>query len=454
MGALHNLFYFTVALVVLVAFHEFGHYWVARKTGVKVLRFSIGFGPTLWRYRKSAEDTEFAVCAIPLGGYVRMVDEREGEVAEADLPFAFNRQILPIRAAIVAAGPLFNLGLAVLLFWIVLVSGQTGFRPILDEATAGSVAAESGFLPGDEILDIQQTPTPTWEMVIETLAPFVVDGEQSIVVGVKTEAGEPANRIILVSDQDRDDPEAFFKRLGFKPRVPVLEPVIGEIMADDVAQKAGLQVGDKLISADGEVISNWSQWVAYVQSKPAIPINLQIERGDASLNLQLVPRLETQADGKTVGKIGAGVKPIDPEVLKQWTVEYRLDPLSALVSAYRKTSSYATSTLSVFGKMIIGQASIKNLGGPISIAAYAGQSADMGWAKFLEFLARISVSLGVLNLLPVPVLDGGHLMMYAVEAVKGSALSIRSQRYLQQVGLALLFTLMAFALYVDWTRWL
>jgi regulator of sigma E protease len=454
MSALHNLFYFTVALVVLVAFHEFGHYWVARKTGVKVLRFSIGFGPTLWRRRKSPDDTEFALSAIPLGGYVKMVDEREGEVSPADLPYAFNRQPIWKRAAIVAAGPIFNLALAVLLFWVVLMTGQSGLRPIVGEVSADGVAAESGFLPGDEVLSVQQLPAPTWDVVLEALMTAVADGEQTIVIAVKAQNGENVNRIILTTEQDRQDPEAFFKRFGLKPWMPVLAPIIERLTPDDIAQRAGLQSGDRLLSADGTAINDWGQWVDYVKSKPAIPIHLLVDRGGAQLELTLVPRMETQADGRTVGKIGAGVKPLPPEVLQQLTVEYRLGPWDALSEAVHKTTGYAHATLTVFGKMLVGQASIKNLGGPISIAEYAGQSAELGWVKFLEFLAHISISLGVLNLLPVPVLDGGHLMMYAIEALKGNALSARSQQYLQQIGLALLLTLMMFALYVDWNRWL
>lgn len=451
METLHTLFYFSVAIAVLVAFHELGHFWVARKTGVKVIRFSIGFGKKLWAYQKSPEQTEFVISAVPLGGYVKMVDEREGEVKPEDLPYAFNRQSLAVRTAIVAAGPVFNLMLAILLFWMVMVIGELGLRPILGDVEAGTLAAEAGFQAGDEILRVNQKDTPTWNVALDELLSAVFDGQRDIVIDVKTADDQPKLRVINLSEDDIKSPEVLSERLGLKLWMPPLKPVIGKLLEDGVAKQAGLQNGDLIISADGVPIGDWKQWVQYVQAKPDTEIKLLVERNEVRTELQLTPQKQALDDGKIIGKIGAGVD-MPKDSLSHLQVEYSLSPLAAIPVAFERTWFYSASTLKMIGKMFVGSASVDNLSGPISIAQYAGQSAEMGLTAFLRFLALVSVSLGVLNLLPVPVLDGGHLLFYAVEAIKGSPVSDRIQMYFQQVGMFLLISLMALALFLDLGR--
>lgn len=451
METLHTLFYFTVAIAVLVAFHELGHFWVARKTGVKVIRFSIGFGKKLWSYQKSPDDTEFALSAVPLGGYVKMVDEREGEVKSEDLPYAFNRQSLWVRTAIVAAGPLFNLALAVLLFWSVLVIGETGLKPVVGDVAAESLAAEAGFQSGDEILSVNRKPAPTWTIALDEIFSQAMDEQRDLVVEVKSADDSLQFRVITLGEQDAASPELLNERLGLTPWMPLIKPLVGKLVEGGAAEQAGLQSGDLIISADGEPISEWRQWVAYVQARPDVDIHLSVERNGVQVALTVKPRPEQQAEGIVIGKIGAGVE-IPQELLDGLRVEYRLPPVAALPAAFEKTWFYAQSTLKMIGKMFVGSASVDNLSGPISIAQYAGQTAEMGLSPFLKFLGLVSVSLGVLNLLPVPVLDGGHLMFYAVEAVKGSPVSDKVQLYFQHVGMFLLMSLMALAIFLDLGR--
>lgn len=452
MDLLHTLFFFVIAIGILISFHEFGHFWVARKTGVKVLRFSVGFGKVLWSHQKSPDDTEYVLSAIPLGGYVKMVDEREGKVKEEDLPVAFNRQPLWVRTAIVAAGPFFNLMLAVALFWGVLVLGETGLKPILGEIKQGTLAAAAGFVEGEEILSVNDKATKTWTEAMNTLITTAMDGESSIRVKVKNLADEQNQRTLTLAENDTQDPEKLYNRLGLKPWSPKIKPVINEVLPDGAALAAGLKKDDLIISADDIAISDWMQWVDYVKKRPNIPINLVVDRQGAQLSLPITPK-SAQSGNETEGKIGASV--LMPEgLLQSMTVEYSLPPLEAIPVAFKTTYDYAAVTLRMMGKMLIGKASVKNLSGPISIAQIAGQSATMGLVYFIRFMALVSVSLGVLNLLPIPVLDGGHLMFFGIEAVKGSPVSEKAQIFFQQVGMALLLLLMATAMVVDIERFI
>jgi regulator of sigma E protease len=447
MESLHSLFYFILAIAILVTFHEFGHFWVARKVGVKVLCFSVGFGKKLLIRQKSPADTEFVISAIPLGGYVKMVDEREGQVATEDLPYAFNRQSLWARAAIVAAGPIFNLLLAVILFWTVLVLGEVGIRPIVGSIEAGTLAAQAGFNEQDEILSINQKLTPTWLETLDTLYSLAISGEHELEVAVKTVDGDQSIHILAISDEDIKNPETLQNKLGLKPWMPIIKPVIGKLLEEGVAKQAGLESGDLLLSADGIALKDWQQWVDYVQARPDTAINLLIDRKDRQIQLTITPRKE-EVNGKAVGKIGAGVD-VPKDLLDALRVTHSLSPWDAIPAAFEKTGFYMVSTLKMMGKMFVGTASVQNLSGPISIAQYAGQSADMGMASFLKFLGLVSVSLGVLNLLPIPVLDGGHLLFFALEALKGRPVSEKVQMVFQQFGMFLLLSLMLFAMYLD-----
>jgi regulator of sigma E protease len=450
MELLHTLFFFIIAIGILISFHEFGHFWVARKTGVKVLRFSVGFGKVLWSRQKNLDDTEYVLSAIPLGGYVKMVDEREGAVKPEDLPFAFNRQSLWVRTAIVAAGPLFNLMLAVALFWGVLVLGETGLRPVLGEIKQGTLAAAAGFVEGEEILSVNGKDTKTWTEAMSTVITAAMDGESPIKIKVKDLSDEQNERILTVPEDNTQDSDKLYDQLGFHPWSPKLKPIINEVLPDGAALAAGLKKNDLIISADGTAITDWMQWVDYVKKRPDITINLLIERQGAQLGLSITPK-SVQSGEETEGKIGASVT-MPEGLMTSMTVEYALPPLEAIPVAFKTTYDYSVVTLRMMGKMLIGKASVKNLSGPISIAQIAGESASMGLVYFIKFMGLVSVSLGVLNLLPIPVLDGGHLLFFGIEAIKGGPVPEKAQIFFQQIGIGLLLLLMATAMVVDVQR--
>ncbi len=450
METLNTLFYFTITIGVLVSIHEFGHFWVARKAGVKVLRFSVGFGKVLWSYQKNSATTEYVLSAIPLGGYVKMVDEREGAVSPEDLPFAFNRQSLPARAAIVVAGPLFNLILAVALFWSVLVIGESGIKPILGSIEQGSLAADAGFAERDEILSVNDKLTPTWTEALSVIIESALDGQLEINIAVKNLDDQQQLKILKLAESDAENPEALYQHLGFKPWSPKLKPIIGQILPDSAALAAGLKPGDLIISANDNPINDWMQWVDTVKKQPDSTIKLIIERDGVPLPLTIIPK-SVQVEQRIEGKIGASVY-VPDDLMKSMTAQYSLPPLAAIPAAIETTYYYSWTTLKMMGKMLVGKASVENLSGPISIAQYAGQSANMGFVHFIKFMGLVSVSLGVLNLLPVPVLDGGHLLFFAIESIKGSPVSEKIQLMFQQLGIAMLITLMTLAMFLDVQR--
>jgi regulator of sigma E protease len=446
---LHTLFYFVVALAVLIAFHEYGHFWAARRLGVKVIRFSLGFGKTLWRRQKSPDSTEFVVAALPLGGYVKMVDEREGAVAPADLPYAFNRQPLLKRSAIVFAGPLFNFLLAILIYWLVFMLGETGLRPVLGPLEQETLAARAGFHTGDEIVAVDGKKTPTWSYAISGVLEKAMD-EEPIPVTVRAPDGELRELFLTVPKGVLEQPDRLQKTLGFQPWEPEMPPVIDRVEPGSPAQTAGLEAGDRIVSADGTEIATWKQWVEVIRSHPNAVIKTVIERDGVRFNLDVRPKAEPSPEGP-IGRIGAGVR-VPEDLAATMQVEYRLGFFAAFGAAVEKTGELSGLTLKMIGRMLIGKAGVENLSGPISIAQYAGQSARIGFNQFLKFLAIISVSLAVLNLLPIPVLDGGHLMFYLVEAVKGSPVSDQTQAVFQQIGLFILIGLMSLAFILDIER--
>lgn len=446
---LFTLVFFVIALAVLIAFHEFGHFWVARKLGVKVIRFSIGFGKPLWQYQRNPESTEYVVAGIPLGGYVKMVDEREEEVSPEDLPFAFNRQTLPVRTAIVLAGPLFNLMLAVLIFWVLLVSGESGVRPVLGEVESGTYAYDSGFRQGDELLQVSGESTPTWNMAMSAIYSDVIDLEP-VDVRVRTQSGDETVRKLVVPAEAAMDPGSLRSRLGMELDEPKLAAVIEKVNPDSPAQKGGLKPGDKVVQANGKNVNSWGEWVDIVRSNPARQIDTVVDRDGLEVDLTLVPALVTTDTGEA-GQIGASVR-VPKELIESMTVEYSLGPVRALGASVQKVADFSWLTVKMMGRMLIGRASIENLSGPISIAKYAGESAALGASYFLKFLAIVSISLGVLNLMPVPMLDGGHLFFFLIEAIKGSPVSEQVQLIGQQVGIVLLFSLMGLAFFLDIER--
>lgn len=446
---LHTIVAFLAALTVLIAFHEYGHYWAATRLGVKVLRFSIGFGRPIWRRMARRSGTEFIVSAIPLGGYVRMVDEREGPVPAQDLPHAFNRQPLSSRVAIVAAGPVFNFVLAILLYWIVFVSGETGLRPVLGEVPDDSLAAASGFRNGDEILAIGDVGIPTWSEAMGQLMEQALDSDH-VPFTVRTDAGEVVERVLVVPPEFAENPDSFHAKLGFTPWQPALEPVIDRIEPGSSADRSGLRPGDRILTVDGEPVGSWQAWVRRVRSHPGVVLHVIVRRSGDDVPLEITPAAESGRSG-SVGRIGAAVR-VPEGVQQQMSVTYRLGLLPALAAAVGKTYDYSALTLKMIWRMLKGEAALENLSGPLSIAQYAGVSARLGPAQFLKFLAAISVSLGVLNLLPIPVLDGGHLALYGVEAVMGRPLSEKALMVFQQIGLVILISLMGLAFYLDLGR--
>ncbi len=442
---------FIVAVGVLVAVHEFGHFWVARRMGVKVLRFSVGFGRPLWS-RTGRDGTEYVVAAIPLGGYVKMLDEREAPVPESLRDQAFNNKSLGARSAVVAAGPAFNFLFAILAFWVILVAGETGARPLVGEVAPASVAAAAGFQPGDEITAINGEVTPTWSQAFYELTAGAVT-DQPMQVAVLDAQGQHRLRQIPADVlQDPAESEDLLGDLGITPERPALPPVVDQVIAGEPAAAAGVRPGDRILRVDGKPLTDWMDFAAYVRDRPGQAVNVLVQRDGQTLPLLLVPKAVALGD-RTIGRVG--LAPARPDaLLARYQVTYRLGPLEALPAAVVRTWDFSVLTLKVMGRILTGQASVKNLSGPLTIADAAGKSASIGWLYFVKFLAVVSVSLGVLNLLPVPVLDGGHLVYFAIEAVRGKPLSEAAMMQAQRVGLALLLSLMVVAFYVDLNRFL
>ncbi len=448
---LYTVASFLVALGVLITVHEFGHFWVARRLGVKVLRFSIGFGKPLWKRTGRIDGTEYVLAALPLGGYVKMLDEREEPVAEAELHRAFNRKSLPVRSAIVAAGPIANFLFALFAYWLVFVSGETGLRPLVGKVAEGSVAAAAGFHPGDELMTVGGRATPTWETAVYAFLAESLDDDRDLAVRVRAE-GEPERLLQLPSERMPGLAEdgRILESIGLSPLRPHVPPVIGELLPGEPAQRAGLLPGDEILRADGVPLTDWSAWVEYVQARPGKSIHIELLRDSATLALVITPARVLTDDG-AIGRIGASVQ-VDPDLYAGYRTEVRYGPLQALGAAAQRSWDLSVLMLRMLGRMLIGEVSVKNLSGPITIADSAGKSASYGWAHFLKFLAVVSLSLGVLNLLPIPVLDGGHLLFFAIEAVKGSPLSERAMAHAQQFGLVILLALMSLAFYLDIVR--
>lgn len=442
---LHSLLFFIIALGVLVVIHEWGHYRVARLCGVKVLRFSVGFGKPLWR-RLGKNGTEFVVAALPLGGYVKMLDERETEVAPKDQSQAFNRQSLSKRNAIIAAGPAANFIFAILAYWLILVIGVPGLKPVIADITNDSPASVAGILPGDEIIAVSNQKTPTWQTVYRQLL-LSSPGAESVDVTL-TRDGMQQQVSIALPEKLGEQQSDIMTLLGVQPQRPKLPAVLSEIEADSPAARAGLQSGDQLLSADGEKLDDWQSWVSLIQSHAGETMSVRYQREDEIYRTELTPMAAD--DGK--GRIGAGVDNSSASLPASMQSELKYAPLAAIPAAVGQTWQFSTATVKSLWGMLTGTVSTKNLGGPVSIAQFAGSSASQGLVAFLSFLAMISISLGILNLLPVPVLDGGHLLMNAIEWVKGEPLSEITQQRFTQIGMVLVLTLMFFALWNDLLR--
>ena len=444
---MQSLFFFIIALATLIAIHEFGHFWVARRCGVKVLKFSIGFGKPIWQ--KTANDgTQYILAAIPLGGYVKMLDEREGEVPAEQLDQAFNRQSLGKRTAIVAAGPIANLLFAIAAYWLIFVLGIPGIKPIINDVVADSPAAFAQLLPGDHIKKINGELTPTWSSVNRSLMAIAEQGGEAALL-VETQGSERIRRIDIAQQSLlTDKPENIITQLGLTPTLYDLNPVVGKTMPGQAAELAGLKTGDIILSANEQEVRTWDAWVKIIKANPETELTVLIRRHNEVVTVLLTPNRSEQG----TGFIGAGVEAsatVMPEVLKS---EQRYGAVLGLVKAVQMTWQMSSLTVKSFAAMLKGELSTKNLGGPISIAQFAGASADKGVIPFISFLAIISISLGILNLLPIPILDGGHLMLYFFEWVRGKPVSEALQLQGQKIGFILLLTLMFFAFFNDLSR--
>jgi len=451
MSLLITLLAFVVALGLLIVVHEFGHYFVARLCNVKVLRFSVGFGTPLWRRALGGDGTEWVIAAFPLGGYVKMADEREGRVAPEDLPRAFNRQSVYRRFAIVIAGPTANFLLAIFFYWVLFLHGVPGLKPVIGPITPGTAAASAGFVSGETIVKIGDEPVPTWQDARWVLLQHAVRKDR-VRIEVRNQKGEIAWHELDLSGLSGEQLDSdFIRAVGLTYYRPTIKPVIGDIVARGAAERAGLRRGDEFVAIDGASITRWDQVVELVRAHPGKTLMVEVKREGKVLPAIAVTPGAVVESGRSVGKIGAAPL-IERGMMADLATEVRYGPLESLGRALHKTWDTSVFTLKMLGKMVIGEVSLKNLSGPITIADYAGQTAQSGWIAYLLFLALISISLGVLNLLPIPLLDGGHLMYYMLEILKGSPVSDRAIEIGQHVGVALLFTLMAFAIYNDINR--
>ena len=442
---------FIISVGLLITFHEFGHFSVARFFDIKVLRFSIGFGRPIYTRHFGRDRTEFTICLLPLGGYVKMLDDREGTVVQQEKAREFNGKPLWQRFLIVLAGPFFNFIFAIIAYSLIYAIGINALKPIIGHVETTSIASSSGFAEGQEILSINGVSTPTWPTVIDSLVNHVVSGDV-VDIQVKNNSGEKQVLSLNLSSISIDEMADgnLLKKLGLNIVKLKLPPIIGEIEKNGPAQASGLLQNDRIIAVNSNLVDSWQEWVEIIQENPNKSLNVELLRDEALINIELRPK-NYELNGKNIGRIGARPAVNDDLYSSYFALEqYSLH--LAILRAFDKTWEMSVLTLKVLAKMISGDASVKNLSGPISIAKYAGQSASIGATALLTFLAIVSISLGVLNLLPIPLLDGGHLVYYVIEFFTGKPVSDSVQMTGQQIGIVLLFGLMGLALYNDFVR--
>lgn len=434
----------------LIAIHEFGHYFVARKLGVKVLVYSIGFGPTILKWTSKQSGIQYQLSALPLGGYVKMLDEREENVAEADLPYAFNRQHPWKRIAIVAAGPLINLIFAILLFWVLFLPSQEQLNTRVGKVLADTPAAAAQMQVGDKITAIDGTPVTTWEKLNFALVDRV--GESGKIQVQAERAGEIKTFSLPIQNFLNDQSQSPLDVLGFTPYRPQIPAIVSKLSEDGAAIRQGMQVGDQIIAIDGVKMNDWYDVVQVVQASPEKLLKVDVLRNNQVQQLEVMPQGKRDNMGNVSGVLGVQSDPgkiVIPEDYKQ-TIQY--SPSEALLMAVDKTGQLSSMILNSIVKMVRGLIGLDNLSGPITIAKVAGQSAEMGWQTFISFMALMSVSLGILNLLPIPMLDGGHLVYYFIELIRGKPVSEQIQLVGLKIGMVLLGSMMFLALFNDIMR--
>jgi regulator of sigma E protease len=447
-----RIFFFIVAIGVLVSVHEFGHFWVARRLGFKVLRFSIGFGRPLLRWSGRAPDyTEYWLSAIPLGGYVKMLDEREGPVAAVEQHRAFNQRPIWQRITVLLAGPAFNFLFAIVAYWVMFSMGVPGTKAVIGAVVEDSLAARAGLVANDEIQAVGGKPTATWESATLVIYEELL-GKGRIDLTVREPSGETRNVSLDVHGRSREltEPAALYSGLGIRP-APTVPAVVGAVTPGSAADSAGLQPGDRVLQGDGQKIADWEQWVEFIRKRPGQSVKLEIRRGDATLEVPVTIG-SVDENGATVGRIGASRPEIPPGAFDSLRAEQRYGVLEALPRGLATTWQMTSLTLRMLGHMVVGQVSLKNMSGPIAIATVAGDAAQAGFRAFFDVLAVLSISLGIINLVPIPVLDGGQVLYQVLEWIKGSPLSERALAVGQQIGVFFLIVLMSFVFYNDLTR--
>ncbi|WP_027274251.1 sigma E protease regulator RseP [Leminorella grimontii] len=449
MSTIHTIVVFIIALGLLVTVHEFGHFWVARRCGVKVIRFSIGFGKALWR-RTDKKGTEFVIAAIPLGGYVKMLDERAEEVEPHLRSQAFNNKTVGQRAAIIAAGPLANFLFAVFAYWLVFIIGVPTLRPVIGDITPQSIAAKANISAGMELKSVAGIETPDWSAVRMALLGQIGDKQIEVTVAPFGSSVEQKKTLDISNWAFDPEKESPIQTLGFMPKMPQVEPVLDVVQPDSAAQRAGLKQGDRLLKVNGKDVGQWQDFVKLWQSSPGQPIELVVSRAGENQTIVMTPDVKTLDDGSKIGFAGISPKVIPLPEEYQITRQYNV--FSAVYQAASETWQLTKLTAKMIVKLITGDVKLKNLSGPISIAQGAGVAASYGLVYYLMFLAIISVNLGIINLFPLPVLDGGHLAFLAVEKVTGKPVSEQVQDYSYRVGAILLVLLMGLALFNDFSR--
>ncbi|WP_070970816.1 sigma E protease regulator RseP [Vibrio sonorensis] len=449
-GILWNFVSFIVALGILVAVHEFGHFWVARRCGVKVEKFSIGFGRSIWS-KVGKDGTEYTISIIPLGGFVKMLDGRVDNVPDSEQAYAFDKKPLWQRTSIVAAGPVFNFLFALVAYWIVFIMGVPAVKPVVGEVAPYSIAAEAGIESGMELKAVSGVKTADWESVNMGLIGHIGDDSMTLTVSSPDRLGvEEVITLDLAKWNFDPEKESAMWALGFKPYTPAVSLTLATISENGAAFKAGFKVGDKIIAIDGSDITKWEQVVEAIRTNANAAISVDVLRNSERLNLVLTPDSRKQGSGELIGFAG-----IAPEVA-EWPENYRFDlqygVFESVGKAIDKTVQVIELTISMIKKLLVGDVGLNNLSGPISIAKGAGTTADYGLVYFLGFLALISVNLGIINLVPLPMLDGGHLLFFAIEAVIGKPVPEKVQEMGYRIGGAIIFSLMAVALFNDFTR--